>query len=117
LVRNVHTVREPTDAAAKAVSDAMMHHIHRRRITLVVSALHSTIDVQPGQRYRATDPGTPLATSELVIDRLVRDALGMLHVVLLDLDGREISLFADQFEAAVVTGYLVADDAPVRVYA
>lgn len=83
----------------------------------ILQTLQPTVDVQPGQRYRGTDPTSPLSTSELVVDRLVRDELGMLHVVLLDLDGREISLFAEQFEAAVVAGYLVADDLPVRAWA
>jgi hypothetical protein len=84
---------------------------------LVVQPLQSTFDTHPGQRYRATDPTSPLSTSELVVDRLVRDALGLLHIVLHDLDGREISLFAEQFEAAIDAGYLVEADAPVRAFA
>jgi hypothetical protein len=84
---------------------------------VAVQILHPTVDVQPGQRYRGTDPTSPLPTSELVVDRLVRDELGMLHIVLLDLDRREISLFAEQFEAAVAAGYLVAGDLPVRTWA
>jgi hypothetical protein len=80
-------------------------------------ALQATYDFQHGQRFRATDPTAPLQTSELVIERLVRDELNMLHVVLLDLDGREISLFAEQFEAALASGYLAPETAPVRAFA
>jgi hypothetical protein len=83
----------------------------------MATGLQSTFDAQPGQRFRATDTSSPLSTSEMMIDRLVRDELGMLHIVLLDLDGREISLFAEQFEAAIAAGYLVADSAPIRAYA
>lgn len=79
--------------------------------------IHATIDVQPGQRYRSADPSAPLATSELVVDRLVRDDLGMLHVVLLDLDGREISLYAEQFEASIASGYLAREEQPARAFA
>ena len=84
---------------------------------MAVQTLHTMFDIQPGQRFRATDPTSPLSTSELVVDRLVRDDLGMRHVVLLDLGGREISLFAEQFEAAVSAGFLAADAAPIRAYA
>lgn len=84
---------------------------------MAVPTLHPVPEIHPGMRYRATDPTSPLATSELVVDRLVRDDLGMLHVVLVDLDGREISLFAEQFEAAVAAGFLKAALEPVRAYA
>lgn len=84
---------------------------------MALQTLHPIFDVRPGQRYRATDPTSPLSATELVVDRLVRDDLGMRHVVLLDLDGREISLFTEQFEAAVAAGFLTAEVAPVRAYA
>jgi len=84
---------------------------------MAVSSLTSFVDPHPGQRFRATDPTSPLATSELVVDRVVRDALGMLHIVLLDLDRREISLFLEQFEAAVMAGQLAPDREPVRAFA
>lgn len=67
--------------------------------------------IQPGQRYLATDPHTPLASRELVVDRLVRDELGMLHIIMLDLDGREISTFAEQVEAAIDVGLLTVIEA------
>lgn len=84
---------------------------------MAVSTLHPVPDIRPGKRFRATDPTSPIATTELVVDRLVRDDLGMLHIVLIDLDGREISLFAEQFEAAVAAGFLNAALEPVRAYA
>lgn len=84
---------------------------------MTTPTLQATFDIQPGQRFLATDASTPLSTSELVVDRMVRDDLGMLHVVLLDLESREISLFAEQFEAAVASGYLVAEDQRIRVFA
>jgi hypothetical protein len=79
--------------------------------------LQATFDFRQGQRFRATDPTSPLSTSELVIERMVRDELGMLHIVLLDLDAREISLYAEQFEAAVASGHLVPASEPVRAFA
>lgn len=73
-----------------------------------IHTLQTDCTIQPGQRFAVTDIHTPLATSELVVDRVVRDGLGMLHVVLRDLDGREISTFAEQVEAAINAGLLVA---------
>lgn len=84
---------------------------------MAIQTLHPIPTIQPGTHYRATDPTSPIATSELVVDRLVRDDLGMLHIVLMDLDGREISLFAEQFEAAVATGFLAPALEPARSYA
>jgi hypothetical protein len=68
--------------------------------------IQSNSPIQSGQRYLAMDPHTPLAARELVVDRLVRDALGMLHVVMIDLEGREISTFAEQVELAIDVGLL-----------
>lgn len=62
--------------------------------------------ISAGQRFSTSHPGVHVADSELIVDRCVRDDLGMLHVILLDLEGREISLFAEQFEAAVDGGQL-----------
>ncbi len=84
---------------------------------MAVHTLHSIPEIRIGQRYRACDPSAPIATSEMVVDRLVRDDVGMLHVVLRDLDSREVSLFAEQFEAAIAAGFLVANHEPVRAYA
>lgn len=84
---------------------------------MAVQRLHSIPATRIGQRYRATDPNSPIATSELIVDRLVRDDVGLLHIVLVDLGGREISLFAEQFEAAVAAGFLVAALEPVHAYA
>lgn len=84
---------------------------------MTTTPLQATVPMQPGTRFVALDPGLPLASSELVVNRTVRDDLGMLHVVLTDLEDREISLFAEQFEAAVVSGMLSAVTEPIRVYA
>ena len=84
---------------------------------MTTPTLQATVAIVPGQRYLGTDPSAPITTSELVVDRTVRDELGMLHVVLLDLESREISLFAEQFEAAIATGYLVAADETERAFA
>jgi hypothetical protein len=73
--------------------------------------------VQSGQRYLAMDPFTPLAARELVVDRLVRDDLGLLHVVMIDLAGREISTFAEQVEAAIDAGLLVAAEETMQASA
>lgn len=83
----------------------------------MIPTLKATTSVHSGTRYRATDPATPLSTTELVVDRTVRDGFGMLHVVLLDLQNREISLFAEQFEAALDAGFLVEDAQPAMAYA
>lgn len=77
---------------------------------MTIQTLLSDTTIQPGRRFRATYPASILADSELVVDRLVRDDLNMLHVVLLDLEGRETSLFAEQFEAAVAGGQLTPLD-------
>ncbi|HEV2127526.1 MAG TPA: hypothetical protein VGR22_02785 [Thermomicrobiales bacterium] len=73
---------------------------------MTIAPLHATVPTQPGTRYRVVDPRTPLPSTELAVERTVRDDLGMLHVVLTDLGGREISLFVEQFEAAIVSGML-----------
>lgn len=57
-----------------------------------------------GQRFLAGDHQTLHGSHEVTVARVVRDALGMVHVVLVDADGREISTFAEQFELAVECG-------------
>lgn len=81
-----------------------------------IQTLQSRTTIEPGQRYRSADFGLPLATSELVIDRLVHDELGMLHVVLRDLESREISLFVEQFETAIESGFLTSVDVDAFAY-
>ncbi|CAN5744126.1 MAG: hypothetical protein H0V98_10295 [Chloroflexia bacterium] len=75
--------------------------------------IQTNLMFQTGQRYLAMDPFTPLAARELVVDRLVHDDLGLLHVVMIDLEGREISTFAEQVEAAIDAGLLVAAEEAV----
>jgi hypothetical protein len=79
--------------------------------------IQTNLIVQTGQRYLAMDPFTPLAARELVVDRLVRDDLGLLHVVMLDLEGREISMFAEQVDAAIEAGMLVAAEETMKALA
>lgn len=56
----------------------------------------------PGQRFRSEDN----LVSDLTVARLVRDRLGLMHVTLRSDDGRELSAFVEQVEAAVASGHL-----------
>lgn len=58
--------------------------------------------LSPGQRFQSADIDDP----ELTVARLVTDRLGLLHVTLRAADGREISAFAEQVEAAITEGQL-----------
>lgn len=62
--------------------------------------------LSPGQRFQSSDILVDRDTAELVVSRLVRDPLGLLHVVLRTPDGREISAYAEQVEAAIAEGHL-----------
>ncbi|MDQ3654974.1 MAG: hypothetical protein M3457_07840 [Chloroflexota bacterium] len=72
-----------------------------------------TTYLSPGQRFQSTD----ILTSELTVARLVIDRLGMLHVTLRAEDGREISAFAEQVEAAITEGQLTPVPASARMVA
>lgn len=65
--------------------------------------------LSPGQRFQSAG----VLDSELTVARLVTDKLGLLHVTLRAEDGREISAFAEQVEAAILDGHL----SPVAVSA
>jgi hypothetical protein len=71
---------------------------------MATSTLRSGIKtfLSPGQRFHSAD----MLTSELTVARLVTDRLGLLHVTLRASDGREISAFAEQVEAAIAEGHL-----------
>ncbi len=58
--------------------------------------------LSPGQRFQSAD----VFASELTVARLVTDRLGLLHVTLRSDDGREVSAFAEQVEAAIDEGQL-----------
>jgi len=58
--------------------------------------------LSPGQRFQQADH----LTSELTVARLVTDRLGLQHVTLRASDGREISAFVEQVEAAIAEGQL-----------
>ncbi|HWV24586.1 MAG TPA: hypothetical protein VNZ58_10390 [Thermomicrobiales bacterium] len=60
-----------------------------------------------GQRFHAADIFSAGGSQELTVHRLVRDEIGLLHVVLRDDDGREISTFAEQIELTIELGALV----------
>lgn len=62
--------------------------------------------LSPGQRFQSADVFTGGDNAELVVSRLVRDPLGLLHVVLRAQDGREISAYVEQVEAAIAEGHL-----------
>ncbi len=72
-----------------------------------------TTYLSPGQRFQSAD----VLNSELTVARLVTDRLGMLHVTLRAEDGREISAFAEQVEAAIMEGQLTPVSLPSRMVA
>ncbi len=74
---------------------------------------HYKTYLSPGQRFQSTD----VLTSELTVARLVTDRLGLLHVTLRAEDGREISAFAEQVEAAIMEGQLTPVPVPARMVA
>lgn len=59
-----------------------------------------------GQRFQADDLFSSGGSSDVVVHRLLRDKLGLLHVVLRDEDGREISAYVEQIELAIELGNL-----------
>lgn len=63
-----------------------------------------------GQRFHANDIFASGGSQDLTVHRLVRDDIGMLHVVLRDDDGREISTFVEQIELAISLGALTPVD-------
>lgn len=77
----------------------------------MIATLNKPLDystyLTPGQQLASPDVAGNGTTGLLVITRLVRDRLGLLHVTLHDDRGREISAFAEQVEAAIAEGHLV----------
>ncbi len=61
-----------------------------------------TTYLSPGQRFRSEDQ----LVADLTVARLVRDRLGLMHVTLRSDDGRELSAFVEQVEAAIAGGQL-----------
>lgn len=62
--------------------------------------------LSPGQRFVADDIFSTDGSRDVTVARLVRDDLGMMHVVLRDNDNREISAYAEQIELAIELGNL-----------
>lgn len=58
--------------------------------------------LSPGQRFLLTEN----SAGEYTVARLVTDRFGLLHVTLRADDGRELSAFAEQVEAAIAEGHL-----------
>jgi hypothetical protein len=75
---------------------------------MVTSISRSTTStfLSPGQRFIADDIFSTTGSRDVTVARLVRDDLGMLHVVLRDEDNREISAFVEQIELAIELGNL-----------
>lgn len=75
-------------------------------VTTIPKSTGLTTFLLPGQRFRSLDLFAARDDSELIVSRLVRDTLGLQHVVLRDQDGREISAYTEQVEAAIAEGHL-----------
>lgn len=74
----------------------------------MIATRHDSVDYKtylfPGQQFASREVAGGRA---LIVSRLVKDRLGLLHVTLRDERGREISAFAEQVEAAIAEGHLV----------
>ena len=62
--------------------------------------------LSPGQKFLADDLVSYGGSRMLTVARLTRDDSGLMHVVLRNDDGREISAFVEQVELAIELGYL-----------
>jgi len=76
----------------------------------MVASIHQNVAaatfLTPGQQFSATEYAE-LGNEPLIVARLVRDRLGMMHVTMRTSSGREISAFVEQIEIAVSEGHLV----------
>lgn len=74
----------------------------------MIATRHDSVDyktyLSPGQQFASREVA---GGGALIVSRLVKDRLGLLHVTLRDERGREISAFAEQVEAAIAEGHLV----------
>lgn len=75
-------------------------------ITTIPKSSEDRTFLLPGQRFRSSGLFAARDSTELVVSRIVRDTLGLQHVVLRDQDGREISAYTEQVEAAIAEGHL-----------
>jgi hypothetical protein len=83
-------------------NDACRMTVETNDMARTFSRLDVKTILSPGQRFQSADH----RTAELTVSRLVTDRLGLLHVTLRSEDGREISAFAEQVEAAIAEGHL-----------
>ena len=72
-------------------------------VTSISRSITSTF-LSPGQRFVADDIFSTTGSRDVTVARLVRDDLGMLHVVLRDEDNREISAYVASGEPADKAG-------------
>lgn len=84
---------------------------HKLMLPTIPRSTKARTFLLPGQRFRSLDLFAAWDDSELIVSRLVRDTLGLQHVVLRDQDGREISAYAEQVEAAIAEGHLALVEA------
>ena len=75
-------------------------------MSMIAAPAPFTTFLSPGQKFLADDLMGAFGSHEVTVARLVRDRLGLLHVTLRTDDGREISAFAEQVEAAIAEGML-----------
>lgn len=62
--------------------------------------------LSPGQKFLADDLVSSGGSRTITVARLSRDDSGLMHVVLRNDDGREISAFVEQVELAIKLGNL-----------
>ncbi len=75
-------------------------------ITTIPKSIEARTFLLPGQRFRSSDLFATRDVTELIVSRIVRDTLGLQHVVFRDQGGREISAYTEQVEAAIAEGHL-----------
>lgn len=74
--------------------------------TAISSPVQPSTFLSPGQKFIADDLFSSRGSRVLTVARLVRDRMGLAHVVLRDEDGREISAYVEQVELAIELGNL-----------
>lgn len=86
-------------------------------IASIASSTTSNTFLSPGQKFIADDLFSATGSRDITVARLVRDELGMMHVVLRDADNREISAYVEQIELAIELGNLQPVESDLSVIA
>ena len=86
-------------------------------VTSISSPQTSSTFLAPGQKFIADDLFSSSGSRDVTVARVVRDELGMMHVVLRDEDSREISAFVEQIELAIEMGILQPVESDLSVIA